>query len=62
MTCVQTLKHLQTFFSKIKKAKIKNINNIVKGNLNINSLPKKFDKLKVLVNGMLDILIITETN
>ena len=48
-------------FSKIKKARIENINSVIIGNLNINSFPNKFEELKVLVNGMLDILIITET-
>ena len=48
-------------FSNIKKASIENINNAIIGNLNINSFPNKFEELKVLVNGMLDILIITET-
>ena len=31
------------------------------GTLNINSLSSKFDDLKVLISGMFDILIITET-
>ena len=44
----------------LKKTRIENINVII-GKLNINSLPKKFDDLKALVTGMLDILIITET-
>ena len=44
----------------LKKTRIENINNVIIGNLNINSLPKKFDDLKALVTGMLDILIITE--
>ena len=48
-------------FSKIKKARIENINNVIIGNLNINSFPNKFDELKVFVNKMLDNLIITET-
>ena len=47
-------------FSKIKKARIENINNVIIGNLNINSFPNKFDELKVFVNKMLDNLIITE--
>ena len=50
------------YFSKFKKARIENINNVIMGNLNINSFPNKFDKFKVLLNGMLDILIITKTN
>ena len=45
----------------LRKTRIENINNVIIGNHNINSLPKKFDDLKVLVTGMLDILIITET-
>ena len=45
----------------LKKTRIENINNVIIGNLNINSLLKKFDDLKVFVTGMLDILIITET-
>ena len=45
----------------LKKTRIGNINNVIMGNPNINSLPKKFDDLKALVTEMLDILIITET-
>ena len=31
------------------------------GNLNINSLPNKFEDLKILVKGKVDILVITES-
>ena len=48
--------------SLLKKTRIENINNFILGNLNINSFPKKFDDIKALVTGMLDILIVTETN
>ena len=48
-------------FSNIEETRIEHINNAIIGNLNINSFPNKFDELKLLVNGMLDILIITET-
>ena len=44
----------------LKKTRIENINNVMIGKLNINSLPKKLDDLKV--RGMLNILINTETN
>ena len=37
------------------------INNVIMGNLNINSLPKQFNDLKAIITGMLDIVIITET-
>lgn len=39
---------------------IENIINVVIVNLNINSLPNKFDDLKVLSPGMSDILMITD--
>ena len=39
----------------------KNVNNVVIGNLNINFLSSKFDDLKVVMTGMFDILVITET-
>ena len=48
-------------FSNMKIARIENINNVIIGNLNINSFLNKFEEFKVLVNGILDILIITET-
>ena len=44
----------------LTKTRIENINNDIIGNLNINSFPEKFDNLKALVTGMVDILIITE--
>ena len=34
---------------------------LIIGNLNINSLSNKFDQLKMIVQGKLDILVITET-
>ena len=46
--------------SVLTKTRIENINNDIIGNLNINSFPEKFDNLKALVTGMVDILIITE--
>ena len=35
--------------------------NVIIGNLNVNSLAFKFDELRLLVTGIFDILIITET-
>ena len=40
---------------------MKNINRLVIGNLNINSISKKFDQLKTIIQGHIDILIIVET-
>ena len=38
----------------------KNVNRLLIGNLNINSISGKFDQLKVLVQRKLDVLVITE--
>ena len=34
---------------------------LIIGNLNLNSLPHKFDQLKLMIQGKIDILVITET-
>ena len=39
----------------------KNINILIIGTLNISSLFSKFDQLRVLIQGKIDILIIAET-
>ena len=46
-------------FLRILRAK--NKNRLIIGNLNINSIPNKFDQLKLFVQGKVDILIVTET-
>ena len=45
----------------LNKLKLKNVNRLVIGRLNINSLPGKFDQLKVVIENNVDILIVTET-
>ena len=45
----------------IKKLRIRNPNKIIIGNLNINSLPNKFEQLKDIVIPHIDILVLTET-
>ena len=45
----------------LRKIRIKNVNRIVIGSLNINSLPNKFDQLKEVIGKHLDIIIIQET-
>ena len=47
--------------SKLDKIRIKNFDRLIIGNLNINSLSSKFDQLRLLIQGKVDILIITET-
>ena len=41
--------------------RVKNMNRLIIGNLNINSISNKFDQLKLFVQGKVDILIVTET-
>lgn len=38
-----------------------NVNKLIIGNLNINSISSKFDELRILVEGKVDILIAAET-
>ena len=41
--------------------RVKNMNRLIIGNLNINSISNKFDQLKLFAQGKVDILIVTET-
>ena len=41
--------------------KLKNVHSIIYAHLNINSLRNKFDQLKGMILGFIDILVITET-
>ena len=45
----------------LKDIKLKNVNRLVIGNLNINSIARKFDQLKAIIQGHVDILIVVET-
>ena len=45
----------------LKDIKLKNENRLVIGNLNINSIARKFDQLKAIIQGHVDILIVVET-
>ena len=38
-----------------------NIDNVLFATLNVNSLPNKFDQIKTMIQGRVDILIITES-
>ena len=49
------------WMSRFKKIRTQNFNNVIIRNLNINSLAFTFDELRLLVTGIFDILIITET-
>lgn len=45
----------------LKKLRINNVNRVIIGTLNINSLPGKFDQLKEVIGNNLDVLVIQET-
>ena len=45
----------------VSELRIKNANRLVIDNLNISSIPTKFDQLKVMIEGKVDILVLTET-
>ena len=45
----------------LREIRIKNVNRVIIGTLNINSLPAKYDKLKLVIGNYLDILVIQET-
>ena len=51
----------QHCISELTNIMVKNVNNVIMGTLNINSLTSKFDKFKLVVSRIFDILIITET-
>ena len=45
----------------LKRLKLKSIDKIVIGHLNINSISNKFEQLKTFIGKNLDIIVITET-
>ena len=47
--------------SKLSKLKTKNVKRLITRHLTINSLPNKFDRLKMIIGNNNDILIVTET-
>ena len=48
-------------FASLRSIRIKNLKNVIVGQLNINSLRNKFHALLKIIHGNIDILIITET-
>ena len=45
----------------LNNIRISNANKLIIGQLNINSLRNKFDALKTIISGKIDILVITES-
>ena len=48
-------------FTNLSQFRIKNVNRLIIGHLNINSISGKFDQLKYLIEKIIDVLIFTET-
>ena len=47
--------------NKLRKIRLRNIDRLIIGNLNINSIRNKFDQLTLLIKNNIDVLVITET-
>ena len=45
----------------MKNLRLKNVNKLIVGNLNVNSIANKINDLRILVHSKIDILVITET-
>ena len=45
----------------LRNLKLKNINRLIIGQININSIRNKFDYLKKLIHQNIDIMVVTET-
>ena len=45
----------------LHKLRLNNVNKVIIGNININSLPAKFDQVKEVILKNADILVVTET-
>ena len=45
----------------LKDIRIKHLNKLIIGNLNINAIAGKFEQLKSIIQGQIYILVITET-
>ena len=45
----------------LKAMRLSNINKLIVGSLNINSISGKFEQLKTVINGNIDILLVVET-
>lgn len=48
-------------FAVLEKAHLNNVNRILIGHININSVRNKFDRLTSMIKGNTDILMISET-
>ena len=56
-----TVRIAENAYDALKEIRIKNVNKVVIGTLNINSIASKFDDLRVIMDKNIDILTIQET-
>ena len=50
----------ENFLDSLRKLRLRNVNKVIIGNININSLPAKFERVKIVILTNV-ILVITET-
>ena len=48
-------------FNELNSLRNKNVNNIIIAQLNINSITHKFDQLSFIIQGNVDVLLVSET-
>ena len=58
MSIIEVFRHC---IIEIKNLRLRIVNKFIIGNLNINSLPNKFDQLREIALKYVDVLVITET-
>ena len=51
----------ENFLDSLRKLRLRNVNKVITGNINLNSLPAKFTLVKEVILKNVDILVITET-
>ena len=56
-----TPEHPSNFLAELKSLRIRNHNNVIFSYLNINSIRKKFDNLRLIIDEHVDILCVAET-
>ena len=54
-------RNVNDFSNSLRTYRISNVGKIIIATLNINSIPNKFDELKMVISGNIDVLVLTET-
>ena len=51
----------ESYLDSLRQLRLRNVNKVIIGNININPLPAKFDQVKEVILKNVDSLVITET-